>query len=192
MGPARTHPVLGNVGTPRYPLLLVVARRGDLGVMVSSSHAPKGMVPWGGRVRTMPNLNPTTGIAYGTIYLNDLPDWVFDEFQDHGVNLTARAAEEEYRSENPDASDADMDRFWDHYEGSEECYALERDGMKLELSYLGGAALIFVLESPSTTRARPCSPCVPGAGDLNSKDASGIECYDLIPSWYGADDAGSP
>jgi len=132
----------------------------------------------------MTNTNPKTGIAYGVVALNSLAEWVTDEFMDRGVNLTSTAAFDEFTLENPDADEAAIQDFWDGYMAEEEEYELHADGMHLLLGHLGGASLVWVLESPVTTRARPCSPCVPGAGDLDNKSDGGIECYDLPADWY--------
>ena len=143
------------------------------------------------------NIDPETGIAYGTIYLNSLADWVFDEFFYHGTNLTSAAAEEdflaEWRADNPDAEEGDEDDalqdFWDdYYCNDEELYRLETDGMILEISYLGGAAMVWVLKSPHTRMVRECSPCCPNAGDLDSGEG-GVVAYDLPPEWYGKEEA---
>lgn len=53
--------------------------------------------------------------------------------------------------------------------------------VKLKLSSLGGAPLLFVLESPYVIRAQQCSPCVPGAGNLDHPDPHGILCHALDP-----------
>jgi hypothetical protein len=55
-------------------------------------------------------------------------------------------------------------------------------------SFLGGAPLIWVIKSPHVTRARPCSPCVPNAGDLDNLDEGGIECYDVNPEYRTSDE----
>lgn len=137
----------------------------------------------------MPNYNGRTGIAFGVVSLNSLADWVYDEFFDHGKNLTAEACLAEFMAENPGADDDAIQSFWDHYEGSEENYELTTDGMKLGLSYLGGGALVWVYESPVTAECAPCSPCVPGAGDLDTKRAGGMVAYDLPADWYATADA---
>lgn len=130
------------------------------------------------------NTNLETGIRYGTVYLDSLQDWVWDEFWNHGYNLTSESALKEFRTENPDATDDDLQEFWDSYECEEEEFELETGGMKLGLSWLGGAALVWVFQSPHTTRARLCSPCVPNAGNLNSPDPDGYECYTLPSDWF--------
>lgn len=57
------------------------------------------------------------------------------------------------------------------------------DGVSISTSELGGAILVWVIESPHIGRYAPCSPCIPGAGDLDSPDPDGIECYDVPPGW---------
>jgi len=141
----------------------------------------------------MPNYNPETGIAYGVAALNGLADWVFDEFFDHGTNVTFEAAEADYRAENGLGADDEIPQEWyDEYESDEEAYELETaDGLKLGLDYLGGAALVWVFESPHTVEAPACSPCVPGAGDLDSiggRSSGGtIRCYTLPAEWRASE-----
>jgi hypothetical protein len=53
-----------------------------------------------------------------------------------------------------------------------------------ELSYLGGAPLIWVTKSPFVTYCRTCSPCVPNAGDLDngmSQDEGNCIAYCMSP-----------
>ena len=136
----------------------------------------------------MPNYHPETGIAFGVASLNGLQDWVFDEFFYQGTNVSYEAAVDDWRAETGGGPDEDPPQDWcDSYEGDEECYELEyKDGMKLGLSYLGGAPLVWVFESDYVVNAPACSPCVPGAGDLDSRGASSggsVRCYGLPPEW---------
>jgi len=57
------------------------------------------------------------------------------------------------------------------------------EGVKYEISWLGGAPLLFVLESPVISKAKLCSPCAPNAGDLDSLDEDGYECYGIPEYW---------
>lgn len=43
---------------------------------------------------------------------------------------------------------------------------------------------VFVLASPYYTFAQYCSPCVPGAGNLDSPCADGAKTYCLGPEWF--------
>lgn len=69
------------------------------------------------------------------------------------------------------------------------------DGAEREVhylqSFLGGAPLIWVTESPYLARAAGCSPCVPGAGDLDSIYGPGDEgtfCYCIPPDAFNSED----
>jgi hypothetical protein len=82
------------------------------------------------------------------------------------------------------------DVFWDGADFSESARYGEEDGIKMMLSSLGGAPLLWVFFSPYLDMVRLCSPCVPNAGDLDSPDGQGYQCYALNPEWYGEEDAG--
>jgi len=78
-----------------------------------------------------------------------------------------------------------LDELADNYQGEESNYSGELEGVKYEVSWLGGAIIVFITESPHTAAVRPCSPCVPGAGDLDSREpiGSGMVCYDVPADW---------
>jgi hypothetical protein len=129
------------------------------------------------------NTNPSTGVRYGTAYTRSLADWAFDEFFHYGTNLTYEAARKDFEQEflaayegELDDLDEALDGFNEDYTGEEETYRLEKDGLELELSYLGGAPMVWVLKSPHTARVRLCSP-----------DESGVEAYTLPPEWFEKD-----
>lgn len=78
----------------------------------------------------------------------------------------------------------------ENYQCEDQSYELlEHEGTDEEchymLSSLGGAPLLFVCKSPVITKVRSlCSPCVPGAGDLDSGyDEDGYECYGVPEEW---------
>ena len=108
---------------------------------------------------------------FGVIRGNSVPETVSD-IMSYGTNLTYAAAIEEGLDEDED------------YEGYEDQYLYEQDGVKLLLEWLGGAIIIFVVESPYLcTNATQCSPCVPMAGDLDSIGGT-YTCFSLPPDWY--------
>lgn len=156
----------------------------------------------------MTNCNPHTGIRYGTIYLNNLDPDTADHLFYEGTNISEQEAYKEAKAEieatvkneiadavsdgeEPPYDEDDIDREVEHRlerwaEGLqiEEPYIEgECEGVNYGISHLGGAALLWVYESPHLTRARLCSPCVPGAIDLDSVDADGEEGYDVPPDW---------
>jgi hypothetical protein len=51
------------------------------------------------------------------------------------------------------------------------------DGVTYQITWLGGAPLLWVLEGPLGFVERLCSPCIPGAGDMDSS----FEPTDLKP-----------
>jgi hypothetical protein len=73
----------------------------------------------------------------------------------------------------------------ENFDDSELRKSGEVEGVKLSLSYLGGAPLLWVVKSPRLVWCRPCSPCVPGGGDLDSpqEEGSGMQCYGLPEGW---------
>ena len=51
---------------------------------------------------------------------------------------------------------------------------------------------IFVLDSPYYTFAQFCSPCVPGAGNLDTPLEGGVKCYCLGHDWFESNEAPYP
>ncbi len=138
-------------------------------------------------LQTNTNINPKTGIRYGVALLNSLAEWVFDEFFYGGTDLTYQAAKQdaEQSGEYLDTQgDFDEDAFNDGYQAEESEYELETDGMKLGLSYLGGAANVWVFESPHLVDCATCSPCCPNAGDLGTNRVEGSTTYSLPSDWF--------
>lgn len=50
-------------------------------------------------------------------------------------------------------------------------------------SWLGGALNFWIFKSPVAGTYRLCSPCVPGAGNLDCPDIDGVLTYDVLPDW---------
>lgn len=152
------------------------------------------------------NTNLETGIRYGTIYLNhlnaDTADWLFTD----GTNVSEEEAYEEAEIEiraavmaeiasgEFDDEDNDleaevarrMENLDDYFQIDEPYIEGECEGVKYGISWLGGAPLLWVYESPYITKHGLCSPCVPNAGDLESEGE--YECYDVPPDWRERND----
>ena len=76
----------------------------------------------------------------------------------------------------------------EHWEFEEENRSGKIDGIDVALTWIGGAPMLLIFESPYITHCRLCSPCVPNAGDLNSLDhENGYECYGVPADWYAQD-----
>ena len=159
------------------------------------------------------NVNPDTGIRYGVIsghsldqdVLNELHDKadsvIFDYYRFEEMKRFANEHDFEYDKETTADSlfDTLMDKFGDdfdsfiyavdeNFESGEQSAEFEYEGTGVVFSWLGGAPLIFITESKVTNTANLCSPCVPNAGNLDSKDPDGYECYDAPANWYPAQD----
>jgi hypothetical protein len=83
-----------------------------------------------------------------------------------------------------------MQSFFDGCDFSESARYGEIDGVSLMLSSLGGAPLLWIFQSPYMDTVRLCSPCVPNAGDLDTPDGQGFQCYAPSPEWYGEEESG--
>jgi len=64
-------------------------------------------------------------------------------------------------------------------------YTYTEDGYHLSSGTDGFG--IFVEKSPFYTFARFCSPCAPGAGNLDSHDPDGVKTYCLGVDWFDSD-----
>ena len=125
------------------------------------------------------NTNPDTGIRYGVASLNNLAEWVFDEFFHNGRNLSYEGWAEENAEEIAAAEESGEEIY---YESDEDTYELEIDGMQLGLSTLGGAYNVWVFLSPHTANHALCSPCCPNAGNIDSP--GDFTCYTLPADWF--------
>lgn len=148
------------------------------------------------------NRNIETGIHYGVISQNSLnPDAVSDFEPDYGephcpkcdndVIPSAHISNDAYdRMEETGKDFACLSCYQVYW--SEDCYPDESQGFTYESDgYKLTECLdnddVFVLESPYYTFAQYCSPCVPGAGNLESPCADGPKTYCLGPDWFDSD-----
>jgi len=145
----------------------------------------------------MTNCNPQTHIRYGTIYLNSLDPDTADALFYSGTNtseieifaeieleVNIEAEERGFcESDKERWIERELEKRSENVQIDEPTIEGEMDGVKYQIGYLGGAALLWVFESPHLAKARLCSPCVPNAGNLESLDPDGYECYDVPAAW---------
>lgn len=129
----------------------------------------------------MPNYDEKTGIHYGVISPHSIMPEVLSDIC-FGANSTDPVYEEsktEFRQKVFDAlneylstdecdiiCDEAIERFNERYENDSGIYDYEDQEYTLHVS--GDNFGIFVIRSPYWTYTRLCSPCAPGAGDLNN------------------------
>lgn len=107
------------------------------------------------------NIDLSTGIRYGVINLNSCnPDFLAEFEPYYGEDIIMGPdGYEEIECEEPYS--------W-HY---------DKDGIKAE--YNADSCTMFVFLSPVIVAAKFCSPCYPGAGDLDSLCDGGVKTYGL-------------
>lgn len=147
------------------------------------------------------NIDYATGIRYGVIAQNSvLQAWADSAEADYGPPTCPKCGN--------DACEFDLDKHgeYDNASGyltkvsdyaceacevtiaSEDAYGDEPVGWH----YSGDGyeltdcldSTIFVLKSPFYTLAVYCSPCVPGAGDLDNASEDGVKTYCLGHDWF--------
>ena len=112
-------------------------------------------------------------------------DLGFEQFQ-ADARAKLRSALSDYFSDTldfavEDAFDAVSDGIGDCYEGGESGPMLyEGDGYSIKTS----ETELWVLKSPFYTHAQFCSPCAPGAGNLDSPCVDGPKTYCLGHDWF--------
>ena len=149
-----------------------------------------------------PNMNPDTGIRYGVIRADSvLPD-VLEAIERQGVNVSELEATDAIRnqlaSENVPAVAVEAElaarlQEWSECDQEQVYLYTETDTagnptLQVQTAWLGGAQLLYVLLSPHVCAASPCSPCCPGAGDLDNRLnctpwEGGVACYDVPAEW---------
>ena len=161
------------------------------------------------------NINAETGIRYGVISQNSAelnPDAIEDIYQ-HGRDLSFEQYQQDIKDKLRSAlSDYFSDVKWgdkkeskldiavndcwevieenanDQYEGDGSNMLYESDGYKIQTT----ETEFIILESPYFTRAQYCSPCFPGAGNLNTYCVDGPKTYCLGHDWFEGEKAPYP
>ena len=141
------------------------------------------------------NRDSETGIRYGVISQNSvLQAWADSAEADYGEPACPHCGNPvvEYNDDAHGEYDGDCAEYACEscrrtYDTSE-CYGEEPIGWSYDYDeYTLTDCLdtdIFVLKSPYYTFAAYCSPCVPGAGNLDSPHPDGVPTYCLGHDWF--------
>jgi len=139
------------------------------------------------------NFDPTTGIHYGVISINEVLQAWADSSEGHYVytcpycghllkkGLDAKRCGSCWKPINSDK---------DFYDMEPDSYIVEGEGYFAEQT--SDDSDIFILKSPYFTRSRYCSPCAPGAGDIMSPTRLGVKTYCFDGSWFDSGKAPYP
>lgn len=146
------------------------------------------------------NRDVETGIRYGMISMNSLDCDVVSDIYDHGDDIGYEEAIEDIKDSiqsgfkrvledlglKPDDDDlSDMadnvmqNQEWHREESGP--YRYESEGYVLQTTSDNN---LWVFKSPYYTHAQFCSPCVPGAGNLDCPCPEGPKTYCLGPEWF--------
>ena len=155
------------------------------------------------------NVNTETSIRYGVISGNSLDSDVLNDLHDqadclvqsahrltemkrfanarefdYSNDITVDALYEELSAEYGEEFEDFIYEIDENWESVEPVAAFEYLGVEVVFEWLGGAPLVYITKSDVITHANLCSPCVPNAGNLDSKEPDGYECYDAPVDWY--------
>lgn len=134
--------------------------------------------------RGMTNLDHDTNIRYGVISVND----IVQAWSDSSVPVYPPARQCprcEGTGDWGDDPDDDCPTCYGMAEQSSDDpteFVYVKEGYKATQSF--ESPYVFVVKSPYFTTCRFCSPCMPGAGDLNSHDPEGVRTYCLGHDWF--------
>jgi hypothetical protein len=153
----------------------------------------------------MANFDKTNGIRFGVISTNSVDaEYLYENQElDYPPSTCPDCGNELVTTDSPDIpEDAEWitgkelacvtcetcywsDELWDG--GESNGWSYERDGYVLMDCLVND---IFIIKSPYFTYAQYCSPCVPGAGNLDSPvdEGTGAKCYCLGAEWFTEDD----
>lgn len=140
------------------------------------------------------NTNPQTGIRYGIVSANSLWPEVVDEIQMTGTDVHWTDYMAEIRAEvladssylpedKEDEIESRIELAGDRWMDDEPVHEFDMEGVKGRTTWLGGALMVWVFESPFLGTFRLCSPCVPNCCDLDTPDPEGCEGYDVPADW---------
>ncbi len=131
------------------------------------------------------NTDTETGIRYGIISMNSLGE-VFDEFKSTYIARCPHTGNELPKDfVTPDACPLceDGHEIDDGEEYGDEPDSLSYEGDGIEAFVTSGNE-VFVIKSPYYTHSQFCSPCVPGAGNLDVPCDEGPRTYCFPADWF--------
>lgn len=127
----------------------------------------------------MPNFDETTGIRYGVISPHSISPFALDDIYQKGTDPhyeygktellkdLKQFCEDHYLNFDNINTDSFEDEYNESYSGNDDGQCDYSD-KEYDLHVSGDNFGIFVMKSPYYTYCRNCSPCAPGAGNLDS------------------------
>jgi len=146
------------------------------------------MTTKGGRNMGRTNIDRATGIRYGVIPLNQLAEFVFEEFWvDYGPPCCPFCGNDNLGTSPNDGEDY-LCVQCGKLIPEEESYRDDPVGWVLDDGeYIGKLCEddnIILASSPYYTYAQFCSPCAPGAGHLSKPMVNGVKTFTFDHEWF--------
>ena len=148
----------------------------------------------------MANFDEKTGIRYGVISPHSISSFALDDIYNNGTDpqYEMYKAELEARHKNGEIPIETLEDELETYE-SDGSGIMDYSDSEYDLHVSGDNFGIFVMKSPYYTYCRGCSPCAPGAGDLNNPidpvnldlaqlEHIGAKTLCLGPEWFDKGD----
>ena len=144
------------------------------------------------KVERRPNFNENVGLAFTYFSCNNLDPEVVNELQQKGEDLNysyalmdasfkaATAVKNGCFDSYDEAYEQELAALED-WEDFEPVHIGEHEGVFYLTSWLGGALLLCVMDSPLRGRFAKCSPCLPGA--LDGDTPGDQEGFDIPENW---------
>lgn len=140
---------------------------------------------------TAPNKHPITGIAYGVLALGNIhPDIVEvllygKQVRDvrHEAAKSAAITAGRLKYGNDFDEMRCVDALNDTWQDDEPEYMGRHQDVEYHCTWMGGAQMLWVFESPHIAHCVGCSPCCPGAGDLARPGLFGMATYNVPDDW---------
>lgn len=141
------------------------------------------------------NRNLETEIHYGVISQHTPSSWIWDDFEGvyaHGCPECGTEFDDETKTENEEGDEEcptcgfkprhnDESEWWgDEAIGQE----YNNDNPDYSIEYSETLCCFYVIKSPFYTFTMYCSPCAPGAGDLDSPREEGVKSYCLGKEFF--------
>jgi len=142
--------------------------------------------------RGMVNINHKTGIRYGVISIHSVGEaWFEESIPEYGSDFCPNCA---YEFKTEAKGDLRKCPVCNHafllYDLEKEPinFYYKSDGYLIAQGY--DDIELIVIKSPYYTECMYCSPCFPGAGNIDSPIAGGIKAYCLGREWFNEEETG--
>jgi len=140
--------------------------------------------------RGITNIDTSNGIRFGVVACNALSPWIWDDLDPVFGPPVCKDCQHEMDYESPDDSGRFSCPECSTLTDEEDAYPHEPVGYEYKSETLVMHTAfdnteLFVTKSTHARCVKFCSPCAPGAGDIDSPDESGVWAYCPPPEWFG-------